>query len=87
MVAQWETFTNIKAGHQHAGQRSGPYEGKGKDFSPYELKKNLGIYILQGISPYPQVHMKFKTKEADEINGCDFISRCLKAVVYARCLR
>ena len=73
----WTTFTNLKAGLEHAGTRGGPYFKEWTNFEPYELKKHLGVYILQGIAPSPQVQLKFKTQAVDDINGCDFISRCL----------
>ena len=53
MVVQWTTFTNIKAGHQNAGNCGGLYKGEWCNFKPYELKKHLGVYILQGVLPSP----------------------------------
>ena len=76
-MSTWTTFTNLKAGFQHAGKRGGPYEGEWKDFEPFELKKYIGVYILQGLSPSPQVKQKIRTQAEDEVNGCDFINCCL----------
>ena len=77
LVAKWTTFTNMKAGFQHAGKRGGPYKNEWTDFDPFELKKHIGVYILQGLSPSPQVNQKFRTQAQDSVNVCNFISCCL----------
>ena len=77
LVAQWATFTKIKATFQNAGEEGGPYVGEYKQFSPREIQQHLAVYILQGLSPSPQVHFKFKSQREDDVNGCDFIARSL----------
>jgi Transposase IS4 len=66
--------TNFKAMLAFAGQKGYPYP----DFTPFsidEIKKHLGIYILNGLSPSPRVEMKFNPQSIDEVNGNDFVFR------------
>ena len=50
--------------------------GKYSDFSNFsldELMKHIGLYLFQGLSPSPQVEMKFHPQTEDPVNGNDFI--------------
>ena len=42
-----------------------------KPFSYDEIERFIGIYIMQGLNPSPQVEMKFKSQRADPIQGND----------------
>ena len=44
------------------------------DFTLDELAKHIGLYLLQGLSPYPQVEMKFYLQKEDPVNGSDLIN-------------
>ena len=48
-----------------------------KPFIPEELRKHLGVYIVPGLSPTPELNMKFQSQAEDDINGNDFVKRCL----------
>jgi hypothetical protein len=45
------------------------YSGEFKPFTPQELRRFIALYILQGLSPSPQVKMKFAPQAMDKING------------------
>ena len=50
------------------------------DFTPFTndaLRQHISIYMIQGLDPAPQVSMKFKSQQEDDINGNDFINRPL----------
>jgi hypothetical protein len=47
------------------------YQGSFKLFRPLEIRRFLALYILQGLSPSPQVKMKFLSQSMDRINGND----------------
>ena len=73
---KWFKMENFR---QHDGQlptcRSrggGRYCGELKFFEPYELKQNLGVYILKWTSTFRQVHKK-KSQRDDNINGYNVI--------------
>jgi len=40
-------------------------------FIPIELKRHIGLYILQCLAPSPQVKYKFQNQAADPVNGND----------------
>jgi hypothetical protein len=67
-LEQWVQYLNLKAALAQAGSLI--Y----KDFTPFrteELKRHIGLYILNGLSPSPQVARKFKTQKEDPVNGSD----------------
>jgi hypothetical protein len=49
--------------------------GQFKPFTVIEIRQFLALYILQGLSPSPQIKMKFKPQAADKINGNDMCSQ------------
>ena len=44
-------------------------------FSLHELMKHIGLYLLQGFSPSPQVELKFHSQSEDPVNGNDFVQK------------
>ena len=48
-----------------------------KPFIPEELRKHLGVYILHGLSPTPELNMNLQSQAEDNINGNEFVKRCL----------
>jgi hypothetical protein len=69
-ISDWCTYTNTKAMLCNAGQKGGVYP-EYTNFSPSEIKSFLGLYLLKGLSPSPQIKMKFKSQVEDPINGSD----------------
>ena len=67
------SWTNTKARMQNAGL-GGRYPDF-KDFTLDELMKHTILYLFQGLSPSPQVEMKFKSSVEDPINGNDFVHK------------
>ena len=50
--------------------------GKYSDFTPFsldEIMQHIALYLFQGLSPSPQVAMKFHSQTEDQVNGNDFI--------------
>jgi len=66
----WATYTNAKAAKANAGQPGGMYPDW-TPFSPVEIKQFIGLYIFNGISPSPQISMKFKPHHEDYVHGND----------------
>ena len=74
VVDTWTSYTNTKAMMSNAGEEGKSYP----DFIPFtcaELRKHIGLFMLQGISPSPQISMKFKNQNEDFANGSDFVRR------------
>jgi hypothetical protein len=65
-INEWTTYANKKAMLANAGVAGGVY----KD-SPKEVQQYLALYIFQGLSPSPQIKMKFVPQKEDPINGSD----------------
>ena len=57
-IGDWATLMNKKAMLGNAGAAGGVYHDW-KLFSPMEVRQFIALYILQGLSPSPQMKMKF----------------------------
>ena len=65
------SWTNMRACVENAS-----LGGKYNDFVNFtldELLKHTAIYLFQGLSPSPQIEMKFHPQRDDPVNGNDFI--------------
>ncbi len=69
-ISDWCTYSNKKALLCNAGQKGDVYP-EYTNFSPSEIKSFLGLYLLNGLNPSPQINMKFKSQSEDPINGND----------------
>jgi hypothetical protein len=72
-IDEWTSYTNLRAILMNAG--SCIYSGQFKPFTPLEIRSFLALYILQGLSPSPQIKMKFVPQALDPINGSDMCFR------------
>mmetsp|Transcript_43733 Transcript_43733/g.64212 ORF Transcript_43733/g.64212 Transcript_43733/m.64212 type:complete len:448 (-) Transcript_43733:705-2048(-) len=66
-------WTNLRALKENAGLGR-----KYKEWQPFTLDglmKHIGLYLFQGLSPSPQVEMKFFSSLEDPVNGNDFIHK------------
>jgi hypothetical protein len=68
IISDWTTLTNKKALLANAGVAGGVYHNW-KPFSPVEVRQFIALYILQELSPLPQIKMKFLPQHEDPING------------------
>ena len=57
-----------------AGVQGGVYPTF-KAFSHLEIERFIGLYILQGLNPSPQVEMKFSSQVSDPVQGNDLCFR------------
>ena len=69
-IADWTTYTNTRALLSNAGQQGHLYP-EFQPFSPADIKQFVTLYILQGLSPSPQIKMKFQPQHEDPVNGND----------------
>ena len=67
-------WTNAKAMLACAGDKGASYSNF-QYFSIDEIRSHLGLYLLQGVSPSPQVEQKFKNSEEDPVNGSELCHR------------
>ena len=71
---KWASFTNKKAVQMGAGVQGGCYPTF-VPFSYKEIERFLGLYMLQGLNPSPQVEMKFFNQRSDPVQGSDLCHR------------
>ena len=71
-------WTNLKAILAGAGQY-GKYYRDFVPFTPEEIRQHFALYILHGLSPPPQIEIKFHTQEQDKLNGNDFTANTLSS--------
>ena len=67
-IEELQYCTNTKAMMENAGRRGEKYKGF-EDFTKKELMAHLGVYLLHGISPDPQIEIKFVLSLDDPVNG------------------
>jgi hypothetical protein len=70
LISDWATYSNTQMILSNAGNPSYIYPDF-QTFSPIELRKFIALYILQGLSPSPQVKLKFCPHHEDYVNGSD----------------
>eukprot|EP00957_Ditylum_brightwellii_P167469 12748706-Ditylum_brightwellii.AAC.1 len=74
-VAEWTTFLNLNAALYNAGNMT--YK-RFTNFTPEEIEKHIGVYILNGPSPSPDIKMKFRQQKNEQVNGNDAIHHALE---------
>ena len=79
---KWVFWTNQKAISCSAGVPGGVYPSF-TPFSYLEIERFLGLYILQGLNPSPQVEMKSNSQQVDPVQENNLCYRifCANAVV------
>ena len=68
-VSEWASFTNLRALLSNA-----------KGFTIFEIdeiKRHIAVYMLNGLSPSPQLHFKMKSQQDQPVNGSDIINKAL----------
>ena len=75
---KWAFWTNQKSISCSAGVPGGVYPSF-TPFSYLEIEPFLGLYILQGLNPSPQVEMKFISQQIDPVQGSDLCYRIFGA--------
>ena len=67
-IEDFQSWTNTKSMIENSGRRWGKYNGF-KYFTKKEMMAHLGVYLLHGISPAPQIDMKFISSLDDPVKG------------------
>ena len=74
-------WTNVRALIENAGGLGGKYDCF-ENFTTVELMRHIGLYLLQALSPSPQVEMKFQSQKDDPVNGNDFVHSSFGGVAW-----
>eukprot|EP00957_Ditylum_brightwellii_P188662 14361833-Ditylum_brightwellii.AAC.1 len=70
-VSEWASFLNINAYLQNVGSTM---YGAFTLFTPEWVEKHISFYIINRLSPLPQVEMKFSTQQHVPIDGNDMVN-------------
>ena len=54
-MANWALYSNTKASLANAGEEAFIFADKCKPFTAADINKMIGVYILYGLSPSPQI--------------------------------
>ena len=73
LISVWTSWTNSKATLSNIGLGGKYSQGTFKPFQTQEIKKFLGLLILNGLNISPRVEYKFKSQHNDPVNGSDLI--------------
>ncbi len=75
LVANWTAYTNCKARIANAGEFGSPFAGRWRDLSNDDVRQFLGVIMMDGLIPSPQMLRKFQSQEQDPVQGNNFIHR------------
>ena len=67
-MSDCKNYTNLKASLCHAGIKIYKHW---EDFTTVEIRRFVGLYVIDGVSPSPIVDMKFRPQSEDPVNGND----------------
>ncbi len=59
-VSNWTAYSNIKAMLNGAGEEGHIFAGKHRPFTDRDIVSMLGVYILHGLAPLPQLVQKMQ---------------------------
>ena len=71
---EWATYTNFKAVLSNSSTGAGYTYPTFTSSTTCDIKRHHGLYILQGLSQFPRVYMKFNTQNIDPQNGNDTVA-------------
>ena len=72
-VSNWTAYSNTKAIMCNAGEPGSIYAGKFKPFKNEDISAMLGMYIIDGLTPSPQLTWKMQDQERQPTHGNDRI--------------
>ena len=80
-ISNWTKYTSMKASMTNAGEPGETGEpghiftGKYKLLTSDNIRRQLGIYILDGVAPTPQLNLKLKPQSRDRMHRNDFVAK------------
>ena len=73
-VSNWTAHSNAKAMLNNAGRTGHIFAGKYKPFTNADIFQMLGVYILDGLAPSPQLQQKMQPQSKEPTHGNDKIA-------------
>jgi len=76
-VSNWTSYSNAKAMLCNAGEPGSIYAGKFRRFKNDDIMAMIGVYIIDGLAPSPQLMQKMQDQERQPTHGNDRIAAVL----------
>jgi hypothetical protein len=73
-VSNWTSYSNTKATMSGAGEEGNIFAGKHCQFSNQDIVSMIGVYILDGLAPSPQLTHKMQPQSKHPTHGNDQIA-------------
>ena len=70
-ISDWTAYLNAKAMLNNAGQKSHIFANKCKPFTNADIFQMFGLYIIDGITPSPQLQQKMQPQSKQLMHGND----------------
>ena len=74
-MSNWSKYTSVKAAMADAGEPGHIFAGKYKPLTTDDIRRQVGVYILDGVAPTPQLKDKMKSQSRARTHGNDFVAK------------
>ena len=76
-VSNWGAYSNVKALLVNDGEEGHIFDGKFNHFIPAAINNMIGMCILDGLAPSPQLIWKIQSQAKQKTHRKDFIAKCI----------
>ena len=80
LVSQWSSYSNAKVSLTNTVEKGHIFEGKFKPFTPEEIMKVMGVYIIDGLPPSTRLVQKMQQQMKQCTYGNEFIDQSVGPV-------
>ena len=74
-ISNWTKYTSTKTAMDDAGEPGHIFARKYKPLTSDDIRRQIGIYILDGVAPTPQLTFSMKPQSCDRTHGNNFVAR------------
>ena len=74
-ISNWTKYSNMKAQMDNAGEPGHRFAGKFEHFTTQSICRMMGVYVIDGLAPSPQLMQKMQPQSKDRTHGNDFIAK------------
>jgi len=54
------------------------FDAKFKPFTPHDIMKVVGVYVIEGLAPSPQLTLKMQPQSVKQTHGNDFTTKSIR---------
>ncbi len=77
-ISDWTAYSNTKAMMCNAGELGHIFAGKFKPFKNEDILQMIGVYIIDGLAPCPQLIQKMQPQEKQPTHGNNRITSVIR---------